>query len=103
MYVFDGYNHNKTKKFWRCRNKYSCKSRIHTSVETSVISFYLFILKKKKLIYCINMLNFKNFTDHKNYKYPHSRLRNSVNRIEYCNYGNEKSYITLELTSSIIN
>lgn len=43
MYVFDTYNYDGTKQFWRCRNKCACKSKIHISTETSVVSISLFM------------------------------------------------------------
>lgn len=34
MYIFDAFNANKLRKFWRYRYKDSCMARIYTSVKT---------------------------------------------------------------------
>jgi len=37
MYIFDKFNFNHTKRFWRCRNKDICNSRIHTGIDDYII------------------------------------------------------------------
>lgn len=33
MFIFDAFSADKTKRFWRCRKRNICKSRIHTNVD----------------------------------------------------------------------
>jgi len=37
MYIFDKFNFNHTKRFWRCRYKDTCNCRIHTGINDYII------------------------------------------------------------------